>query len=871
MFYKFQQKVEHAIGSVFEKYGRFIARHPLKVILVVVFIDVGLGFGLLRLQTESGIEQYTPTDSTASKNRDQIRNMFNVNTSENFYLQSLPDLGYYASVIIERKDGGNVLDFSLWGDISEIYSLVHNITAYDTSAGSFTYTDICAKRFSACVVEGDLIFSAAFLGDMTLGSITYPTYTYLGQTVYINRIIGGANATNNVTNYAKALKLTFNLDSERSSLSRNWELAFIEKIVTYSNNILKVKYAYSDSLNVELSKNVTGDIIFFSVTFTLMIIFSSLALMSNNCVANRYNLSFAGILGTGMAIVGSFGLVSLCGAKFVDIVGAMPFLILGIGVDDMFILLSGLADTSAKDTVETRIGQTMRTSGISITITSITDVIAFCAGAASVFPSVRNFSWYTGCAILFCYLNYVTYYIGCMTINEKRVSNNLHFWTCLPTKSKSEMEKDGKPKCKIFCCAGAPHKSRDEIEGPIEKYPKAVVKRVVLFKPTQIVICVFFALYLGISIWGTTDFKEGLDIRDLVGSGSYYYDFYDTDQNLFSQSLIVSLNFESGIDYRIDSTVSQINSLVTNVQKVQQVSNDFLLSWIHAYRSSALYNNSTAAAFIGGLQSFLSLSTGEVFVNDVIFDASNTIVASRIHILTESITSSSKQADLMTKIRDSVDSSSLPVFAYAPGFIFFEQYVQIFPQTIQTLAICVGVVFLVTAIFMPLPLMILLVTITVIMIMLGVIGFIQFWGLTLSSVTMINIIMCVGFCIDFSTHICHAFVQAEGTRNVRVSKALDMAGGPIFNGAISTIIGVLMLAFSSSFIFFSFFKVMFLVMIFGLIHSVFLLPVILAYIGPQYKNSENDTFEGKEITFNNKAYTSRQTGPEPLPDYPGSE
>ena len=71
-------------------------------------------------------------------------------------------------------------------------------------------------------------------------------------------------------------------------------------------------------------------------------------------------------------------------------------LFVGIGVDDMFILLSGLADTSSKDDVETRIGQTMRTSGIAITITSITDVIVFCAGVASAFPSVRNFSWYTG-------------------------------------------------------------------------------------------------------------------------------------------------------------------------------------------------------------------------------------------------------------------------------------------------------------------------------------------------------------------------------------------------------------------------------------------------------------------------------------------
>lgn len=62
----------------------------------------------------------------------------------------------------------------------------------------------------------------------------------------------------------------------------------------------------------------------------------------------------------------------------------------------MFVLLSGLADTSSLDGIETRIGKTMRHSGIAITITSLTDVIAFCAGASSIFPAVRYFSLYTG-------------------------------------------------------------------------------------------------------------------------------------------------------------------------------------------------------------------------------------------------------------------------------------------------------------------------------------------------------------------------------------------------------------------------------------------------------------------------------------------
>jgi predicted RND superfamily exporter protein len=77
------------------------------------------------------------------------------------------------------------------------------------------------------------------------------------------------------------------------------------------------------------------------------------------------------------------------------------------------------------------------------------------------------------------------------------------------------------------------------------------------------------------------------------------------------------------------------------------------------------------------------------------------------------------------------------------------------------------------------------------------------------------------FCVDFSTHVCHAFVQSEDNdRNRRVELALNRSGGSILSGALSTIIGVSMLIFSNSFIFFSFFKVMFLAMVFGLMYSM---------------------------------------------------
>ena len=66
----------------------------------------------------------------------------------------------------------------------------------------------------------------------------------------------------------------------------------------------------------------------------------------------------------------------------------------------MFILLSGLSGAQGRLTVEDRIGETLRTSGVGITITSLTDFLAFMAGAISNFLAVKNFCIYTGKEIL---------------------------------------------------------------------------------------------------------------------------------------------------------------------------------------------------------------------------------------------------------------------------------------------------------------------------------------------------------------------------------------------------------------------------------------------------------------------------------------
>jgi hypothetical protein len=57
-------------------------------------------------------------------------------------------------------------------------------------------------------------------------------------------------------------------------------------------------------------------------------------------------------------------------------------------------------------------------------------------------------------------------------------------------------------------------------------------------------------------------------------------------------------------------------------------------------------------------------------------------------------------------------------------------------------------------------------------------------------------------------------------------------GLPITQGAISTILGVIGLALAPSYIFLTFFKMVFLVIVLGALHGLILLPVLLSFLGP---------------------------------------
>ena len=79
-----------------------------------------------------------------------------------------------------------------------------------------------------------------------------------------------------------------------------------------------------------------------------------------------------------------------CGMELIGINLAAPFLMLGIGIDNTFVMLAAWRRTSSHDPVPVRLANWYREAAVSITITSITDMLSFWIGVITPFPCVKT-------------------------------------------------------------------------------------------------------------------------------------------------------------------------------------------------------------------------------------------------------------------------------------------------------------------------------------------------------------------------------------------------------------------------------------------------------------------------------------------------
>lgn len=450
--------------------------------------------------------------------------------------------------------------------------------------------------------------------------------------------------------------------------------------------------------------------------------------------------------------------------------------------------------------------------------------------------------------VFVCFVWQISFFGACMVYTGRREANNKHCTTLKPVLPKDEATS----KFYYVCCAGGVSKtstSGEHSEHALMKFFKNYYGPFITTPLMKVLTVLLYILYVAAAILGCFHVTEGMQYKDIFSDDSYAHTFMIERGEYFTA-------FAAPVAVAITEPLAywekDVQLLVENVtQSFEQ--NEYIYgpkftdSWLRKYLEYlemeeiySIQENTTGLdkdLFITRLQDgFLKHPLYEQFSLDVKFETVSgevEITSCRLVLMPGNLTSTVQESNFMLEIRALADAAPVSILVTSPPFEFFEQYLVVLPNTMQNLIIATVCMCIISLVFIPHPISALMITFCVISIEIGIIGFMSFWGVSMDGVSMINIILCIGFSVDFSAHITYSFVTAPcNTGNEAAIYALHSLGMPILQGALSTIIGIIAIATSPAYIFRSFFKTMFLVMTLGLLHGILFLPVLLTILRP---------------------------------------
>jgi Niemann-Pick C1 protein len=180
----------------------------------------------------------------------------------------------------------------------------------------------------------------------------------------------------------------------------------------------------------ELTRESAADAGVVAASYAVMLLYIALALASlpparqplQALVLSRAALGAGGVLIVASSVAGGLGLVSLLGLRSTLIImEVIPFLVLAVGVDNMFVLAHALGRQDGRLPLPKRAGLALASAGPSITLAAACEVLAFGLGALTPMPAVRNFSLCAAAAVALDFALQVTAFVALLALDTRRI------------------------------------------------------------------------------------------------------------------------------------------------------------------------------------------------------------------------------------------------------------------------------------------------------------------------------------------------------------------------------------------------------------------------------------------------------------------
>ncbi|XP_023242116.1 patched domain-containing protein 3-like [Centruroides sculpturatus] len=354
-----------------------------------------------------------------------IDKTFSFNTSKFYDPARFTNIPKCVFVIFTRKGGGDMLEKDVLLEISSVDRLIKNITINHEGI-KVGYSDICAGVNEKCF-QNPIIEMLPEIDNIVQRKkkLKYPfdidPLTYRSQ---INSLNFGAvtEDENNLIKTVNAMRLAYFTDDsnkKKHGVIAKWQTEVYNRIRNHQFQYVLcfIDYYWSiEQQNVQLVENIKPMI---GALIAFVSVFTAVTCMSNNWAKSKPFLGVASVVSAGLAVVTCFGFMSVVGVQNSIWNITIPFLVFVTEIDDAFVLLACWRISNPKHKVHKRMEETFGEAGISITITSLTNLFSYCIGMMSSFPLIRMFCYYSATSIVFTFLYQITFFAGCMALSGR--------------------------------------------------------------------------------------------------------------------------------------------------------------------------------------------------------------------------------------------------------------------------------------------------------------------------------------------------------------------------------------------------------------------------------------------------------------------
>ncbi|XP_077999755.1 NPC intracellular cholesterol transporter 1-like [Glandiceps talaboti] len=779
------------------------------------------------------------------------------------------------------------------------HAKLDRVVYVDEMGNTLDYPADYRDHFQYCVKSPNTVQCTTPYADSCMGEYSGPNYAYT--------CLGGFE--DSLYNNATAILVTFLNDNyvdndEIIDKVKVWEAAFLDVVMAWNNTNMSMSYYAERSIEDELIRASQADIMTIVLSYVFIFCYITIALGEiYRCdkrllIDSKVTLGLGGILLILCSVFASMGIYGYLGVETtLIIIEVVPFLLLAVGADMMFIFVLDYqrCERLEGESREEHIGRVLGNVGPSMILCSLSESVAFFLGALTTMPAVRTFALYAGLAVLFDFMLLISAFVGLMVLDIRRQEGGrFDICCCIPPKTKSNEQPEHK----------------ELLQGFMKKYyaPFLVNKWV-----RACMMILFVGFFCCCMVW-MSNIQIGLDASLSMPRDSYVLDFFTDLGSYLSVGSPVYFVVVHGYNYSHISGQNKIcgsagcnqDSLTQQIYFAAQ-DPDFTtitlpaMSWIDDYfdwitpsispvrpccrefvrgpdvgefcpadyepfincepclptedrgkRPTVLQFEEYLPWFLEDNPNLYCSKGGKAAYGPLVELYDNgTYAATAFMTYHTVLTTSQAITDGLLKARHiadnittslNADGGDFYVFPYSLTYVYYEQYLTMVDDTVYQLTIALIAIFVVSFLLLGFDILsTICIVLTITMIVIDTMGCMYLWNIDLNAVSLVNLVMAVGMSVEFISHITRYFAQCTSTSRVaRAEKSVANVGSSILSGvAFTNLAGIIPLAFAKSQLFEIFyFRMFLLITLIGCAHGLMFQPILLIYLGPSVNKAK---------------------------------